>query len=349
MDSIITKPAISVIMPVYNAGLFLKEAIDSVLNQSFSDFEFFIIDDASTDDSVNIIKSYVDARIHFIQKEKNTGYTDSLNLAIGLAQGKYIARMDADDVCLRHRFGQQVQYLEKETDVLVLGTAYQVMGTNRVVRMPATFDEVKITAIMQVPVAHPTVMMRAEVFKKFGLQYDKKYEPAEDYDLWANVLEIGQIQNLPEPLLIYRQHPAQQSITRHDILIAAAVEIRLRQLNKLIDFNHKPYDILFAIQMLTMQPVVVSGNELKKMAILIADLVKSNLENKIYDQCLLRTYLRERWLFYVFKLNKPALKDFPLLFTMRRSTITKMGILFELKYLKRMFFSNKLLQHSYSN
>ena len=115
-------------MPVYNAGYYLKEAIDSILNQSFSDFEFFIIDDKSTDNSLEIIKSYKDDRIILIEKQSNTGYTDSLNMAIKLSKGKYIARMDADDISSPKRFLKQYEYLESHQDVVLLGTNYEIIG-----------------------------------------------------------------------------------------------------------------------------------------------------------------------------------------------------------------------------
>ncbi len=342
MDSIVTTPVISVIMPVYNGGAFIKEAIDSILAQTFTDFEFFIIDDASTDESVAIIKFYSDHRIQFIQKPTNTGYTDSLNMALALAKGKYIVRMDADDISTVDRFKKQLEYIETKKDLLVLGTAYKIIGTETLITLPATYEEAKVISIMNVPVAHPTVMMRNEVFKNLGMRYEKKYEPAEDYDLWTRVLEKGMIESLPEPLLYYRQHPAQQSITRHGRLLEAAIDIRLRQLNKLISFNDKQYDVLFAIDVLTMQPLLVTGAILKKMALLIADIESSNKRNKIYNEKLLAGWLRERWLFYIFKLNCPSIKDFSLLQTLRQTATTQMGWLFELGFLKRMFFRNFL-------
>jgi len=338
MDSIITSPAISVIMPVYNAGEFIKEAIESILHQSFTDFEFFIIDDASTDDSVSTIKSFADQRIRFIQKPVNTGYTDSLNMAIGLAKGKYIARMDADDIAMPHRFAKQIKYMEANKDALVLGTAYKIIDSETIITLPVTYEETKVISIMHVPVAHPTVMIRSTVFTGNGMQYNKKYEPAEDYDLWTRILEKGKIENLAEPLLQYRQHAAQQSITRHGSLLEAAIEIRLRQLNKLVSFDDKPYDVLFAIEVLTMQSLTVNGIVLKKLAQIILDMEAGNNRVKLYDEKLLASYLRERWLFYIFKLSRPSIKDLLLLGIIRQSDITKMGFFFELKFLKRMLF-----------
>ena len=324
-------------MPVYNAGEFLKESIDSILKQSFTDFEFYIIDDASTDNSEGIIKSYIDERIMFIKKLVNTGYTDSLNMAIQLAKGKYIARMDADDISEKQRFQQQFLYMESHPEVLVLGTAYKIIGSNELVELPLGCEEAKVISIMHVPVAHPTVMMRKEVFSRYKLLYNKKFEPAEDYDLWTRVLEIGKIENLPIPLLFYRQHSAQQSFVRYNTLVEAAVEIRQNQLNKLINFTDKPYNVLFAIEVLSKQPISVNGKSIKKMVHLIFDMMEGNKRNKIYDESILFKYLRERWLFFLLKFTKPTVKDICLLNTMQRSTVTSMGLKFYLKYLLKCF------------
>lgn len=325
-------PSISVVMPVYNAGKYLKESIDSILQQSFSDFEFFIIDDASTDDSVEVIKSYKDIRIKLIQKPANTGYTDSLNMAIQLSKGKYIARMDADDISLQQRFLKQFQYLESHKEVLVLGTAYRIIGTGEIVHLPLSYEEAKVVSIMNVAVAHPTVMMRKDIFNKYQLFYNKKYEPAEDYDLWTKVLEIGKIENLPTPLLFYRHHNAQQSSLRYDNLLEAAEDIRLRQLNKLINFNGKCYDLTFAITMLSKQKVFVNGESIKKLYYLISDMIDSNRLNIVYEEVFLFKYLRERWIFHLLKFATPDLKDVCLLRIIQRSVVTRMGLVFNLKY-----------------
>ncbi|MBC7413296.1 MAG: glycosyltransferase, partial [Bacteroidia bacterium] len=209
-------PLLSVIMPVYNAAIYLREAIDSVLNQTFVDYEFFIIDDKSTDESVAIINSYSDPRIILIQKTVNTGYTDSLNAIIPLCKGKYIARMDADDVCVADRFLRQYNYLESNSNTLVLGTNYDIIGNATLVpNVPISGNEVKLFALTQSPVAHPSVMVRTILFTQYNLTYNKAFEPAEDYDLWTRVLELGAIQNLPQVLLHYRIHASQISQTQN--------------------------------------------------------------------------------------------------------------------------------------
>ncbi len=122
-------PRITVIMPVYNCELYIKEAIDSILNQTFTDFEFLIIDDASTDKTVSIIKEYKDFRIQLIEKEGNKGISDSLNYGLKVAKGEYIARMDGDDISLPERFVKQVTFLDSNPDVILCGSNFGIIGT----------------------------------------------------------------------------------------------------------------------------------------------------------------------------------------------------------------------------
>src|SRR5688500_18170797 len=196
-------PKVSVVMPVYNTARYLRESIESILNQTFSDFEFLIIDDASTDESVAIVRSYSDKRIKLIQKPINTGYTESLNMAIDLAKGKYIARMDSDDLSLNDRFEKQYRYMEQYPEVLVLGGSYQILGTNDIVSLPVTHQEAAVVSLMHVLVAHPTVFIRKQLFDQYNVRYEKKYEPAEDYGLWTKVDDIGRIENMPYVLMFY--------------------------------------------------------------------------------------------------------------------------------------------------
>ena len=204
-------------MPVYNGSRYLGEAIKSILNQTFSDFEFLIIDDASTDDSVEIIKSYEDARIRLIENEKNFGLSATLNKGLDLAHGKYIARMDQDDLSLPNRLQKQVQYLEDHPNICVLGTWWKNIDENNktlcIVRLPIQAFECGfwVFVIGEQAVGHPCVMFRlAEIISLGG--YDEKYNIAQDLDLWfrasANDLQFA---NIPEVMFSYRIHSKQGS------------------------------------------------------------------------------------------------------------------------------------------
>lgn len=208
----VASPLISVAMPVYNGEKYLAEAIDSVLEQTFTDFEFIIIDDGSTDNSLQVLQDYQkrDARIRLIVRE-NRGLSTTLNDIIELAQGKWIARMDQDDIALLHRFERQLQWVEK-TGADICGSWVQFFGTSdkRILKHATTDEAIKMELLFGSPFAHPTVMMKTELVRK--LRYDSFWDKAEDYELWVRAACAGwKMTNVPEILLNYRQHDAQIS------------------------------------------------------------------------------------------------------------------------------------------
>ena len=139
-------PLVSVILPVYNCESFIHETVESILNQTYIDFELLIIDDASSDETVMKIKQFEDDRIKLIEKPENTGYTNSLNQGIKLAKGKYIARMDSDDICEPNRFEKQVKMLENRPELIVCGSAIQINGGDQVLKYPLSHTETTIYA-----------------------------------------------------------------------------------------------------------------------------------------------------------------------------------------------------------
>jgi len=214
-------------MPVYNCESFIKEAIDSILNQTFSDFEFIIIDDASSDSTVSIIKKYKDSRIQLIVKPQNSGYTNSLNYGLSIAKGEYIARMDGDDISFPERFAKQVAFLDKNQETVLCGTAFKIIGTDTIITVPEYHDDIKLAMLKDCCIGHPTVMMRKSCLNNFSLIYDTKKEPAEDYDMWTRLLVVGKLHNLQEVLLNYRVHNSQVSHKRNEQQINIALEIKV--------------------------------------------------------------------------------------------------------------------------
>ncbi len=238
-------PKISVLLPVYNSELYIKEAIDSILNQTFSDFEFIIIDDASTDKSVEIIQSYSDSRIQLIVKPQNLGYTNSLNYGLTIAKGDYIARMDSDDISLPFRFEKQVAFLEANLDVVACGTNYQILGTDYVVTKPELHEDIKIELLTESCIGHPTVMLRNETLQKNQISYQIKFEPAEDYALWVHMLNYGKLHNLQEVLFLYRNHEGQVSVTKKEIQRNSASLSRLSLVKKITSTISEEEEIIY--------------------------------------------------------------------------------------------------------
>ncbi len=207
---------VSVVMPVFNAEKYVDEAIQSILNQTYPDFEFIIIDDGSTDKSATIIESIKDDRIIILRNHTNKGLIYSLNRGIDYSRGKYIARMDADDVCEATRFAEQVQFMERHPAIGICGTAYRFfgIGKNSKTRYMNSNPFMNKANLMFYPVlAHPSVMMRKSVFDKYALRYNDEFKNAEDYGLWVEAIKYTDISNINKKLLNYRI--VKNSVTRN--------------------------------------------------------------------------------------------------------------------------------------
>lgn len=216
------KPAISAVLPVYNCEAYVREAVESILAQTFTDFELIIINDGSTDGSGAILRELAtrDARIVLVERV-NGGLVSALNDGVGRARGELIARMDADDVAMPERFALQHARMEAEPRLGLLGSFIRIMDkTGRIIRQgnyPVTPAETARFLEHGCPVAHPTVMMRREAVVKAG-GYRKLFSHCEDYDLWLRISELGYgIANLPQPLLNYRMHGANVSSVHRDV------------------------------------------------------------------------------------------------------------------------------------
>jgi len=205
-------PKVTVLMPVYNGEKYLGEAIDSILGQTFRDFELLIIDDGSTDRSADIIRSYDDPRIRVVHHERNLGLIDTLNYGLDHALGFYIVRMDADDVSLPERLAKQVAYMEAHPEVGVCGTQAMVIDdSGRVVDVmkAPTGSDIEHRFWFPSPIIHPTCIFRQS---SLGCErYDVRYHNAEDYEFFLRLFRKTVLENLAEPLLCYRRHS--QSVT----------------------------------------------------------------------------------------------------------------------------------------
>lgn len=198
---------VTVLMSVYNGEKYLREAIDSILDQTFTDFEFLIINDGSTDRTAEILQSYDDSRIRVINNEKNIGLTKSLNKGLKMARSEYIARMDADDVSMPTRLEKEVAFLDENKNVGLVGTYYLMMNENgkvlHTVKCLTKGKELKEKLLEGNQFGHGSVMFRAECIERVGL-YREEVGSAEDYDLWLRISEVYDVVNIPEPLYKWR-------------------------------------------------------------------------------------------------------------------------------------------------
>lgn len=217
MHSLEHKPAISVVMSAYNSGQYLQEAIDSILGQSFGDFEFIIFDDGSTDNTKSIIEkcASMDKRIIAVFNQENigaVGFIRNLNNGIQMARGTFVARMDSDDISMPHRFEVQIRYLEANPDVFLCSSGYELINEQGEFLSEEqgvySCDEVKNILPRKNIIHHPTVMFRNER----PITYREKALYCEDYDLWLRFLSSGkQMSVLPDILLKYRVHPKSET------------------------------------------------------------------------------------------------------------------------------------------
>lgn len=211
-----TSPKISVVMSVYNDEQYIAEAIQSILSQTFTDFEFIIINDGSTDRTEAILASFRDDRIRLYSQE-NRGLTFSLNRGLSLVRGDYIARMDGDDVSMPERFARQVAFLDENPKIGLVGTfAYRIDTRSRRVnlyRYPTESAEIRDCLWSDCPFCHTSVMFRRTCIEKVG-GYRERIGPAEDLDLWFRITEYFDAANIPEALHAFRIDPYGITVSR---------------------------------------------------------------------------------------------------------------------------------------
>lgn len=231
-------PLVSVIFPVYNTSKYLRQTVESLLNQTYSNLEIIAIDDCSTDDSLEILQSYPDPRLKIHRNEKNLGLIRTLNKAMGLASGDFHARMDSDDICHPERFEKQVRYMLAHPECVLLGTDRATIDENDqsifYYTRPATGSPMmKWKLLTGNFITHPSVMMRASRLPES--LYEEKYRHTEDYAAWLRLSEIGDVDVLPERLISYRVHAASMIQTNKAKHVQAASEALLDHLRKCFD------------------------------------------------------------------------------------------------------------------
>lgn len=224
-------PEVSVLLPVFNAGRYLQEAIDSICRQSYRDFELLVLDDGSNDNSPQVSEdcSRHDNRIIPLHSDRNLGLSTQLNIGINRARGKYIARMDADDIASENRFEKQVALLEAHPEIGICGSIVQEFSNDTLGGLwdlPQDPDDVASLLFLRCCFSHPSVIMRSSVIKDNGLKYDESFIVAQDYKLWYELLKVTSGYNIQEPLLRYRRFPLQLSQAASPRKLAEVEQIR---------------------------------------------------------------------------------------------------------------------------
>jgi glycosyltransferase involved in cell wall biosynthesis len=228
-------PDVTVVMSVYNGQRFLGEAIESILSQTCRAIEFIVIDDGSTDETAAIIASYRDPRIRVVRHARNAGLAASLNEGFALAAGRYIARMDADDVSRPERLASQVRFMDAQPSIGASGTWVEVAGEGIRQRWeyPSTHDAIHARLVFDCSMAHPTVMFNRTCLQKARLSYDSAYPYAQDYELWCRAVHGLTLANIPEVLLTRRLHASQVGRRDANAQQVWSEKIRRRQLEQI--------------------------------------------------------------------------------------------------------------------
>ncbi len=288
-------PRVSVIMPVYNGEQHLREAIESILSQTFTDFELLILFDHSADHSLDIIRSFEDQRIRLVVNENKKGLAYILNKGLELSTGEYIARMDCDDISFPRRLEKQVRFMDENPDVGVCGTWIELfMGVNYIKKYPLTHEAIRCNLLFECSLAHPSVMIRKESFLKHDLFYDVKYV-VEDYELWTRCSNVIRLANLPEVLVKYRWHFDQVSKINADAHDRSSFEISAKHLSALYKINSENeasiHKLFFPNQYIPSIDMLVKGHEW------LCKLSSENAKKHVFSEPEFNTILAERWLF----------------------------------------------------
>jgi glycosyltransferase involved in cell wall biosynthesis len=283
------KRLVSVIIPTYNAQFYIKEAVLSILEQSYDNLQILILDDGSTDDTVSLIRSFNDSRIEIHCSTQNWGQAFQLNLGISLAKGEFIAIMHADDIALKDKLLKQIEFLNRHPLIGVCGCFVNLFGDKYGIwSYPESNQSCKNMLLNSVPFAHSTVVIRSSVIKQLNCLYEQDMVPAEDYDLWIKLATKTEFANLQEPLLNYRIHQNQIGHTENDKLENVFIEIRKRLIKSFFKIENEQQinGCLMALY------YYESVTETKNVTDAISFLWKKNKETQFFSDSFFKGRLR---------------------------------------------------------
>ncbi len=227
-------PLVSVLLAVRDGERFLREAVESVLHQTLGDLELIVIDDASGDETPEILAALSDDRVVVLRNDEQAGLAASLNRGIETASGRYVARLDDDDIAVPGRLQRQLDRIRAEPNVAIVGSAVVDLtaegGRGRTHRLPRGGPALRWHALFSSPFFHPTVLVDRETLDRHGLRYNPGFLESEDYDLWTRLFAFADGANLPEPLVEKRVHAGQASLRRSELQQSFQRQVALREI-----------------------------------------------------------------------------------------------------------------------
>lgn len=289
------QPRVTVLIPVYNGEKFLAEAIESILGQTFTDFELLIIDDGSTDSTPRVISAFNDPRIRFERNQQNLGLSETLNRGKVMARGEYLARMDSDDVSLPQRLSRQVAFMDNNPDVGICGTWLEAFSdTSRTVwPSPGTHDDIVCSLLFESVMYHPTVIFRNSHIDKFTVRYSPEFPAAQDYELWSRCSGGLRLANVPEVLLRYRLHDEKSGRSKQQLQIEYANRVRSRLLREL-GIEHTEEELALHASLALWQ-TLPDLDYLRRAHDWLKRLEEANRHRKIYPEHPFCQVLAKRW------------------------------------------------------
>jgi glycosyltransferase involved in cell wall biosynthesis len=278
-------------MPVHNSAEYLRESVQSILEQSFTNFEFLIADDGSTDATRHILAEFDDPRIRVLTSEENVGVPATLNALLDAAKGKFLARMDADDISLPERLRIQTEFMESHPDVGVCGMWCIGFGAQHARNFfpPHTDADLRFEMFFDNVIPHPSVMMRSDVLRDHALRYDPSFRGAEDYELWARAAEFTRFAVIQEPGLKYRFHGSQATQARMEDQSSHAALARVKFAHRLVP--HATVDELDIHRRITSRRPKADPQWLRDAARWVETLADANTRRNQYDDERLRARL----------------------------------------------------------
>lgn len=289
-------PLVTVLMPVFNCAKYLDEAIQSVLNQTFNNFELLIINDGSTDKSANLVKKYKDRRIRFVNNKKHQGLVSVLNQGLRLVRGKYLARMDGDDISVTIRLEKQVKFMDTHPQIDICGTWFEVFGPDshrRVYTRPLDPVTCKASLLFTDPVCHASAIMRTAILKRYHLRFDPNFRHLEDYEFFNRAAAYLNFGNIGEVLYLYRYHDKRTG------------EVYKReqkyQMKRVIKIYLKKLGIASPEKYINLHWSILTGRYKADRDFLIKaqgwllQLITTNKKSLVYDPTEFRKVIDERW------------------------------------------------------
>lgn len=276
-------PLVSVVIPVFNAEKYIREAVESIINQSYKNLEIIVIDDGSTDKTFDILRSIQDNRLIIKQNLVNLGTAESSNIAVKMARGEFICLMDGDDVSLSNRVYEQVSFFLKHEDYGLLGTASIFSDTKQVLRFPRDDKKIRVDMLRYYPFRNPTLMIRKDILLEHNIFFNPEYSLTLDYEFVSRVIPYTKTANLDTELLLYRVHPEQTSKVHHGVFLQSADNVRINQLANL-EIVVSERERMLHLKMLNDNYIPASIAEFEESQIWIRKLKDANNKVGFYDK-----------------------------------------------------------------